>query len=304
MKKRINHSVLYAVLGLAVLLLTGSCTRRELEYPALGGNLTITFDWKNLMSGESIPENMKICFYGSNGTIITKDCTGTTGFSGTLPAGTYQILAYNSDGNGTGYEGLEQYTTAEGTVSTETKAFPATRAVTYLIQPSHVYAVGLGSVTVSGSNGQSTHIVAAPVSLAKKVDIKIKVTGQTSALASFTGTIDGIVQKIFLSTGVVDAATTGLIDFTPLPASDGYVATVSFFGKVPGGKNMLTLLCNYTGGGSETITQDISTALDNLSQSVVEIQLDITINITGTTPGNFQATLKDWSVENREIIAQ
>jgi hypothetical protein len=315
-KRELHRAARYLPMLLIVLLVNGSCTKRDLEAKPTEGKVSITFNWKNLLSGESVPVGMRLYFYGSDGTTITKDCTGTAGFSGTLPNGTYQVLAYNTDANGVSYEGMDQYATATVVTSIQTKSaantsssasskgLPATRSATYLVQPGHVYAVGLGTITVSGLKEQGISLTATPLTLVRRADIKIKLTGQTTAVASCTETIDGITQKVNLTTGAVDATTTGMISYAPSAVTGGYESVVTFFGKAPSAKNILTVVCNFTGGGSQIIPTDITTALNDLSDTVVEIQLNITIDITGTTPGNFQATLKDWRVENRNVVAQ
>jgi len=127
----ISKLILLILLG--VLTLNTSCTRRDLELPSGEGTVNITFDWANLYPGEVMPSGMKIYFYGSNGSVITRDCSGS-GYSGALPPDTYNVLVYNTGSSNVNYGSLDSY--ANASLST-----PSATKNNYILQPSYAYGV-------------------------------------------------------------------------------------------------------------------------------------------------------------------
>ncbi len=288
MKKNLRNKLILPVLLIAFIVAESSCTRRKLESPSGMGTVNITFDWLHLSAGETIPPGMKLCFYNSNGSVITKDCSGT-GFSGALPAGTYQVLAYNTDAGGVAYRNLDKYTEAQVYTPSYTKA-------TYISQPLHVYGIGLGSLSVLSDEKVSK--VMTPAAFVKKAVIELIVTGQRSAVASTRLTLDGIVQAVNIADGTFPGGA-GSLSFVPDATATGFESTVTFFGKDPATANLLTIVVYFTGGGSQIFNIDLTPKLTG----VIPINMDITVNIaiTGSVTGGFQATLSDWSVKNRDV---
>lgn len=291
MKKNLLNKLILLLMLFTIFVASNGCTRRKLDTPSGLGVVNISFDWKSLLAGESIPSGMKLYFYGSNGTVIIKDCIGA-GFHGTLPYGTYQVLAYNTDATGVAYRNLDSYAGAQVYTPSYTKA-------TYISQPSHVYGIGLGSLSVLSD--QIINQIMTPVAFVKKAVIKFIITGQRSAVVSTRITLDGIAQTVSIADGTFQSGA-GTLSFIPEVTATGFESTVTFFGKEPTTANLLTVDVNFTGGGSQTILVDLTSKLTGVIPNNIVITANI--EITGSVSGGFQATLNDWSVKNRDITVE
>lgn len=289
--KSSSISRLFLLILLGVFTFTTSCTRRDLELPSGEGTVNIVFDWGYLYPGEVMPSGMKIYFYGSNGSVITRDCSGS-GYSGTLPADTYNVLVYNAGSSNVNYSSLDNYSNALASVPSVTKS-------TYLSQPSYAYGVGLPGLAVSSD--QTTTATMKPLSFVKKADIKINITGNASAVNSCNCTVDGLADVVKIATGDVQS-TTGVVSFVPAAIPGGFESVISFFGRTPASSNNISIVLNFTGGGSQTVNVDISSGLAKLSSTVVAVYINLTIDVTGSVAAGFSATLKDWNVVDRDII--
>jgi hypothetical protein len=266
-----------------------------LEIPPVNGTVNISFDWKNLLSGESIPSGMKLYFYSGDGNVVMKE-SDETGFDGILPDGIYHVLAFNSDATEVGYRNLNKYTDAEVYVPVQTKA------AVYVSQPLHVYGIGLDCIAVSGVEELNRTVT--PNTFVRKATIKVIVTGQKSAIVSCSATLDGIAQGVNIATGAIDQSGTGTISFVPLSTADGFESIVRFFGRVVSDTNTLKIVFNYQGGGSQVLNVDVSSALKDINTKVVEVAINVNFDVSVTTVGEFTATLKEWSSENRQVIAE
>lgn len=289
------NGFIFLGLGLTYLLSGSSCTRRDLEIPPVDGMVNISFDWKNLLSGENIPSGMKLYFYSNDGKMIIRESNGT-GFRGTLPNGTYHMLTYNNDASDVDYRNLDNYMEAEVYVPVRTKA------TAYVSQPLHEYNTGVDRIVVSGV--EELNQIVAPNAFVRKADIKIIVTGQRSAIASCSATLDGIAVGVNIATGVVDESGTGTISFVPLATAEGFESVVSFFGRAVSQVNTLNVAFNYQGGGSQMLNVDISSALKNINTEVVEVAVNVNFDVTVKAFGGFTATLNGWSSVNRQVIAE
>lgn len=273
------------------LLQTSGCTMRQLDVVPDDSQVSINFDWSNLYPGESVPTGMYLYFYGSDGSVISKECTGST-FSGYLPKGNYRVLAYNTDAVGVGYRNINSYKDAQVYLLSQTKA-------TFLSQPVHVYGIGLDSLTVTSNEPLNTRLK--PANLVRRVDVQVTVTGNKSAVGSCVSTLNGINEAVNIATGkAVDIS--GLVSFVLSPTSQGYSSEVSLFGKTQNAPSELGVTLNFTGGGSQSLSMDVTNALDGVITTVVPVNVKIDVEVTGTIQGGFHATLKGWSVESKEII--
>jgi hypothetical protein len=284
----INKLIQLILLG--VFTFTTSCTRRDLELPSEEGAVNITFDWANLYPGEVMPSGMKIYFYGSNGSVITRDCSGS-GYSGTLPPDTYNVLVYNTGSSNVNYGSLDSYANASVSALSATKS-------SYISQPSYAYGVGLPDFTVF--SGRTATTTMKPLAFVKKAKIKIGFTGNMSAVSSCNCAIDGLADAVKIATGEVQGITSA-VSFTPAAIPGGYESAISFFGRTSAASNNISIVLNFTGGGSQTVNVDISSALSKLSSTVIAVDINLTIDVTGSVTAGFSATLKDWSAVNRDV---
>ena len=289
-KKSINQFVL--LLLLVACTFATSCTRRDLDLSSSDeGTVNIAFNWGNLFPGDTKPTGMKLYFYGSDGSVIEKDCSAD-GYSGSLPPGSYQVLVYNAGSTNVNYSGLDNYSNASASV-------PTVSGASNISQPSFVYGIGLQGFIVSA--GQSSSATMKPYCLVKRANFKINLTGNVASVSSCTCSIGGLSNSVNIATGNVQGVSSSL-SFTPSAVSSGsYESTVLFFGKTLDTENDVNVVVNFVGGGSQTVTFDISSALAKLDPTTVSIDVNLSINITGSTAFGFNATLTDWEVVYRNL---
>lgn len=280
-------------LGIAIILFLalGSCTRRDLEAPLEDAQVNISFDWSLLSKGDNQPSAMKLYFYGSNGSLIIKDATAE-GFKGEIPVDTYQVLVYNTDAIRVDYINMDSYLGAKAYTPTSTKA-------TYLSQPLFSYGTGLEAFTVLPYGTSSATMK--PLPFVKKSTIRLTLTGNVSAVASCDCSLSGIAQSLQIATGALQGDE-GSISFSPVANATGYESTISFFGRTKSSTNMLGVVLYFKAGGSQVLSVDITSALSKVDIYNPWIEIKLNIEVTGSAEGVFQATLKDWIVENKEII--
>lgn len=289
--KDLTNRLLWAGIAAALIFPDMGCTQRDLEIPATEGAVNISFDWKNLYPDEDLPSGMRLYFYRNDGVTETRDCT-SGGYTGMLPAGTYQVLAHNTDATGVAYRNMDTYAGARVYAASGTKAV-------YLSQPLHVYGTGLqGTLTITGEKEASAGIT--PESFVKKALLKIILTGESSAVASCSAMMTGVVEAVSVSTGEL-LEETGVIAFVLSSGAGGFESAVTFFGRLPGANNELTLVLNFTGGGSQTVTVDITDALKNINTAVIPIEVNARIEVSGSVAGESQATLKDWDYTDKNV---
>jgi hypothetical protein len=289
----------FLLLGLLPVLffLQMGCTHIALETYPEEGPVNIAFNWSNLLTGDSIPAAMKLYFYGKDA-VITRDCKDSV-YSGKLPNGSYQVIAYNTDVTNVTYNYLDTYTGAEALAQTQNSG---TKATTCLSQPSHSYGCGLGSITVLGDSVVNETM--SPLSFVKKIHVKYTVTGEKQAIASCDGSLSGLALSVNIVTGR-PVGNTGAVSFTSSPTGDGYESTVTIMGVSDSTttKNLSTVL-NFTGGGSQTIDVDATSALVGVNEAVIPINVNLTIAVTGTVEAGFGATLTGWTVDTENVTVE
>jgi len=290
-RERVIKQLTILVMLTGMFFLENSCQKDHPSKHSTINNVNISLNWNDLMIGETIPSDIVMLFYNSDGTVIKKACS-STGFSGTLPAGSYQVLAYNTDVTGVAFRNMEKYTEAQVYVISQTKA-------AYISQPSHVYGIGLSSLTVSPNGSVSQTLK--PSAFVKKAFINLNIPDNLSAVSTCSTSLNGIVSAINIATGLVQSEY-GTILFTPSITATGFTSTVSFFGQDSASTNQLDVVLNFVGGGNQTLNVDLTPSLTGVIP--VNIDISVSIKITGSVQSGFNATLKDWSVKNRDITVE
>jgi len=287
----------YLLLGLLAVLpfLQMGCTHIDLEKYPEEGLVNITFNWSHLSMGDSIPTAMKLCFYGKD-SVITRDCKDSV-YSGTLPNGNYQVIAYNTDATNVGYA-LATYVDAQAFSQGQNGV---TKAISYLAQPSHSYGIGLGSLTVFENSVVNETML--PLPFVKKIHLKYAVTGEKQAIASCSASLSGLALSVNIVTGK-PVGNTGTVSFIPSSTSDVYESTVTFLGVSNSTTNDLGTVLHFTGGGSQTIKVDITSALIGVNEAVIPIAVKLTIAVTGNVEAGFGATLTGWTVDTEDVIVE
>jgi|GEM_PF-3497087 hypothetical protein len=285
--KNIFHKLNLALLMFVFVTFITSCTKGNLRDMPTDGAVNISLDWSNLYSGDTIPSAVKYCFYGSKGNIYTEDGS-SKGYSGSLPSDTYSVIIYNKDASNVTYSGFGTYSGAM------VSAASATKAVATLLQPTYVYGVSIGVLTVSA--GKTTLTTIKPLNMIKRADIKIIMNGDISSVTSCICSLEGISDGISPATGTLQSSS-GIIGSSFNRVTDGYESTMTFFGCASGVKNNLNITTVLTGGSSMTTTVDISSELAKLSSTTVNVSIDVNITLLDNKLVATGVMVHDWNGE-------
>jgi hypothetical protein len=140
-----------------------------------------------------------------------------------------------------------------------------------------------------------------PACFVKIALLKINILTNRQAVTSCSATLSGLFQSVNIVSGAPRNGS-GMVELSPLVSSNGFESPLSFFAKDPAAPNIVSMTFSFTGGGSQTITVDITQYLSGTISNNININVDV--DITGISGGSFQATLKDWNVTTPEVIAQ
>lgn len=288
MKKNIIYTLIaWFVASSFLSAFLGGCTRRDFEEEQPAGNVSLNFNWKNLGTNDTLPSGMQLYFYSSDGTILMRE-SQASGFTGTLPTGIYQVLAYNTDGknveqrNLTSYEGAEVY------------APVYTRASSYLYQPSHSYGVGLGTLTVV--EGESSSATMVPRNFVRQAVIRLEAGEYASQISRCSGTLSGFSTGAYISSGELLAEGSNLY-FESEEENTSFVAGVSFFGKNVNEDNILHLDLAMAAGSTQFLTVDITDELKDVNVVQVDVEVDVTVDVL-----NSEVVLSSVTIKPRDEV--
>lgn len=298
-----NYELRYQAFWMLALLLTASCTKVEINGRSTQGSASLTLDW----GAYHAPAGMRLYFYKEasqtragetvdNGTVVRD--VPASGFVGSLPVGTYQLLGVNTDATGIELRGMEHYETA-------TAALPADAWAGML------YSFATEKLDIN--NKTDTKLTLDPQLLVRQLRLLFYVDG--AGVSSLTGSLCGLYPSVLLSTGkpsassVLAAANTRR-SFTATLSGEEGMAELNLFGMLDpenGSRytNVLTLNVTPTGGTQQTLAVDLSKTLTeilnkNSGELPVDVPVEIGIQITVEANARLSARVTDWRQGNGE----
>lgn len=249
-----------------------ACTKIEIENRPTEGEVNLSVDWTDKV----VPAGMRFYFYRMEGDVTTR--TGNSpvirdasasGFAGSLPIGTYQMLAVNTDGKGTELTGMENYGTATAVLKDVTGKM------------SSFYCWSMDSLQVDYNVAAKKSC--APTQLTKELSFQFALEG--TGLRSLSGSLCGVYPSVQLATGV--PSTQSVAD---APATE--VRFDVALNGVTGYANFLTFGVLDPRNGSAYRQQLLLTAT-TLSGKTQELKVDLSRDMTeilkeygGTLPVN------------------
>ncbi len=288
MKRKITYTLIgWFVAGGLLWALSGGCTRREFEEVQPSGNVTLNFNWKNLKTGDNLPTGMQLYFYPPDGSPLMREGS-SSGFSGSLPPGTYQVLAYNNDGKNVEQRNLGSYGSAE------IYAPAYTRASSYLSQPSHCYGVGLGTLTVLEGDSASATMV--PRNFVRQAVISVGSGEYADQIRSCSGSLSGFATGAYISSGEL-VKENGDLYFNTQKDNSSFTGGVSFFGKDTSEKNILHMEFTMNTGSVQFLNADITDQLDQANAGEVDVSIEATVEVL-----NMEAVLSSVTINPREQV--
>lgn len=272
-------------------LLLFGCIKRPLDQVNPDSKINVIFQWQKLNTGDPISESMKLYFYGEDGRIFCKDAN-SKGFSGTLPAQKYNVIAINTDAKGVVYENLDDYLTAS-VVASAVK----TKSSEIVEQPERVYGASVGDIIIIG--GQSSNLVLEPIKYSKTINNKFVISGDVSELEKCQVFLSGLSRGFLLHnsellTGEADSASVIIDDIK----KDNFSTSFNVFGIFPNANNILKLNFAFNNGSNESIDINVSEVLKKVE---VAINITVYVDIVREAEGGFRARLKSWISNSEEI---
>lgn len=299
-KGSIRCRKLFAGLLAALFVLIAACTYGDTaRYTEHAGKVRVELDWGKAPR----PEAVLFYFYpdGKDTPLLR---TGTAdGFVGTLPDGSYRMVAVNADYRNLAIRTDRGYDGVYAHLVDETKQ--PTKADPNLLFPDNLYSAGHEGIVVD-SRREATYL-ATTQNLVQTLLLDIVFKG-VEQVASVAASISGMSASVHLPTGQPHRTQTALLSVPIEKQVDGsYRSSFNTFGvnptlphhPVPVVPNRLILdvtLANVTSFTSEVdLTRAIDEAIANGGQNGhVETIIEVEIEVDPTNPGGFRLQLVGW----------
>jgi len=305
-RKRLFIRPLGAVLVWGVLLYLPSCTQAEFvlrEDNTIQGPVKIYPD----MSDHTLPA-VQYHFYHINDVIacITRECDGKGNFEGTLPVGTYRVIATNINAGNVDFSEMGSHRSAKATLSelSSARAVGFSRAAdfsraaqTVLAQPGKVYSTIIEELSVT-AYGDERH-TPSPALLTRQVTLSFTLLdGLEEEVATISGTLNGVYPSVQLyscqySTESSVQSPTMAVQFQTTAEDNVHRARVSLFGLCNPSygtvySSVLQLQLDMNDGNTDTTNFDLTNSLSAIIEQnagTIPIQLQLLIELRKTDVG-------------------
>lgn len=276
---RYKYKYACAVLTAAVVLTAFGCTERELSERPADGPLKINLVWP---SGQSVAGG-RIWLYGSDGSLHKAIACAAEGHECRVPAGTYTILAANSDcANADCHrsESWQEHCMKAGEDETSNT----------LLHVGKVFCIGTNGVAVPQGN-RTTEVTLYPRNTVKKIHFRID-PDYIADIAEMNVRMTGIVPSVRLMDGDDAGESAGEVLATAQSEAGGlYSADMSVFGWR--GENIVTVTIGHSDDSTETtIPQDLGEQLAQLPEEGGTV--DITLALPDGGEIALTVTVKAW----------
>lgn len=277
-----------------------SCVKRDLYIRPDEGKVFLEFDWQKIASGEVSPDQMSVYLYGEKGNLAPMSSDGHS-FSATLPAGKYKVLAINEKIDGVGFSNMTDFEKAYAyALPLAKKSGKAVDdAAQWIGQPGWLYCVSLDDLVIRTNDSIARVVVPKP--LVQRILLNIKVTGEFEAVTNASAALTGVAPSARLATGACSDGYASVTELNPTRTETGFSANVLVFGVRSNSEdgspapNQVHMNLNYTNGGSQEWTQDISES-DIQNPTEIEINIDVNIEVSPTSEGGFVGTVTRWEI--------
>lgn len=254
---------MYAIALVAGIVLNTSCEHKPLyvldDNPRM---VRLTFDWKNLRTGDAKPEGMHIvfCGEGSDGYAPLREfeVPTSTGLRTQLDPMDYVITGYSND------------------IPVVRVTQDKNDAVVRALEPGNdipaIYAVNQKAFVENGSteegeDAEEQTIVAVPFPVNCIYTIKVENTDMEPDGKEWTATLSGLTNVIMLNSGKSADKAEELTRHTPLytAVSNERKAVISILGRMDGKANELRIKVTRQNGTSALYKTDVTKQIDNAS---------------------------------------
>ena len=299
-RKRLFTHPLSLLLVWVALLCLPACTQAEFtlrEDNTIQGPVKIYPD----MSDYTLPA-VHYYFYHINDVVacITRECDGKGNFEGTLPVGTYRVIATNIDAGNVEFSDMGSHRSAKATLSefTPSRSGHFSRATqTVLAQPGKVYSTIIDELKVT-AYGEERH-TPSPALLTRQVTLSFTLMdGLEEEVSTISGTLNGVYPSVQLyscqhSTESAVQSPTMAVLFQTTAEDNIHRARVSLFGLCNPSygtvySSVLQLQLDMNDGSTDTTTFDLTDSLSAIIEQnagTIPIQLQLLIELRKTDVG-------------------
>lgn len=224
--RQMNKWMIMASACMVCFSIFSSCTYGVAEEDwTKNGKVRLILDWQ----GATHPEQMDYYFYreGSSRPVIRR--VGANGFEGTLPSGTYRVMACNPDPYNILLDTDNGYEKANGMVKQITVLKSSSSSLSC---PNRLLGCGSGTLKVGGEEATTTTLH--PADLIRTLELHMKITkgGKEEVdLSGLSGYLTGVSTGVNIPTGAALSGTPGFVAFEPECTGKGkYRALLTLFG--------------------------------------------------------------------------
>jgi len=199
--KKIHIRVQKLCVTLCYTVVSISCTQAEMMYRQVVTIEELVRIYPD--NSTHILPAQKYYFYNQDGVTPCRvlTCDGYGNFTGTLPDGTYHIIASNANVTNAVYSGMGNHETAmvsAKSIYTRNKIEPTRTDI--LVSVDNIYSVVVKQVTVS--SGDTLHLTPTPSLLTRTVTLNFSVDEELQdQVIGLTGTLRGVYPSVQLFTG-------------------------------------------------------------------------------------------------------
>lgn len=271
-----------------IIFLTRCCKESE---DKAQGHVYYSFDWSKALPGFSIPQQLRYCFYPTDGGSVILLEHDAKELTFALPPARYRMLIVNCDATDFALRNMEQYDTAEAFIAA-TKAADRT-------PPGGIPLYGIAIDEVEIVPGQNSPIQYTPLPLVRNVLIDIKING-TEHITECAGSIRGVAAALNLSRQEIIPEATTAVAFTTTPTEAGVNASVVILGKPKekgeeppaGPTHEVKLDFTLVDGSNASTSINLGSSIEETTGDKVEVNIEATISHNPT----FSITINQWEV--------
>jgi len=303
------------------LSIVAACTKADIHYPTIETAQGMVMIYPD-QSGYTLPA-LEYHFYNVDTQIeyIVRSCDGSGNFEGTIPVGTYRVIATNTDAQNVEFGDMQNCDLATVTAlpvftrSTAQQMVNGKRSmvnqrstiVNYLAQPGEVYSTVINSLAVSDTD--TLCYEPAPVLLTKQLKLVFTLAGDLETeVTALTGVLHGIFSSVHLYTCIhtqesAVQSPSMAITFNTAPSGNQRATQVSLFGLADPEygtvyTNQLPLELTLVNGNTEQVTLNLTDVLSDIiyqNQGVIPLELTVPITIERVDVG-LQGIVTGWHV--------
>lgn len=257
------------------------------------GRVRLSLDWQTL---RNYPSDMTYYFY-KDGAVRPVIRTGSSsGYEGTLPAGSYKVIVCNTDCENVLLETDNGYDAAYGKVR-QVSVLKSTSV--QVAGPVNFYGTGSRSIEVAGK--RITTEVLYPANLVRTLELNIKVIGGEAVgdITGMAGRLTGVAPQVHIPTGNVLFDPPAFMVFEPLFVGPGvYTSTLSLFGlsgeKEAAGPVDLYLTLTMADGKEIALYTDITGEVNEAFTTSLSAHIILDLAIAWDEINGATITLTGW----------